>query len=72
MKKFCLAILLVVGLVGISVDVEDSQATLVGGPCDTALDTYGGQSAVWNWMCIQYAIATNECIDAGDCDHYVP
>jgi hypothetical protein len=47
-----------------------SQAITIGGPCDTALDEYGGQNAQWNFMCIQYALAIGDCIDAGDCDFY--
>ena len=74
MKKLLSTISLMFLLCGIVAvtPVSQSQAVIVGGPCDTALDTYGGQNALWNEACYQYTIAINECIQLGDCDHYNP
>ena len=74
MKKSIFAALLLIVILGVSmsVGVEKSQAIVIGGPCDTALDTYGGQNAAWNFMCREYAIAIYDCINEGNCDHYVP
>lgn len=73
MKKRVSILLLVVvcGLLA-AFPASQSQAVIIGGPCDTALDVYEGQNAQWNYMCAQYAEAIYECIDAGDCDHYNP
>ena len=74
MKKFLLYSIFGLALLGYSGSkhISEVQARIVGGPCDTAFDEYGGQNPIWNAACINYAIAIGECYDAGDCDIYGP
>ncbi len=73
MKKFGLKTALALLLCGFLsvVPISQSQAAIIGGTCETALGEYGGQNAHWDFMCAQYAIAIDDCIQNGDCDHYI-